>query len=943
MKVFVHFILDHFGIKLSRRFRSLLENVHDESSELHLFIWSGIGPTPVRSNYWRETLESWDGELTIPCSTEDCGEVGYDLDRNVLAKQVKAFLIGETGRSQLRMCLIDLVKNKLGAGVPVEIFLIFEGALANPETSAIQLGFWAAFEQLHQRGIGLLPQSHQIWSVFSTGAMSGDLNPENEWVRVLVAQSLIDFGVYMRSQEVSVYGKNPIYLVGENQAGSIVTDLETQMALASMLLLGLSRSCIDGFESVYHQQFNPFRFVVNNDGVAEFCNEQFIGECPFSSFGGYMALCSEKDLSDLLAMRFCKTYFLELQKQTCATSLEQCELIPLDHMEEQILSECQEIMMRHVKNGMQGTEGGGNFKTITDSLNLPFLKQMVDPVFCSPEWNKTIEVYGFEYIKTLPLEDWGMALEELDDILQGSLIPRRLCSIKERIRMTLTSVYTGILMGVDHLFTSDLQRMETHQPHRRAQAFMGQLYRQLKKCQEELDQNIRYESHRALKLKDHSAGVDNHKKVLLNALSDIPSPFAVYLRLLPLGALLLAIPQLIPDSFLFSGGFWIKMILGTILGIGGPLILYLRHVEKVKKNLGSLFMKWFERFKLKVETEEEIRRIDTQQEILSSLNALLSWMFNGEGEQLPLPEYPIFIEKNVIENSQSYPDSVPIQTVFSGFPNHLEKVAKQYEESEENLKKYYQKSLAEMVLPEVSIGNEQALDREFMALLATEDSGKKRLENYLRHCVSYIKEIMGQSHSEKDFLGLFPYLDVRESKTHVNSECSVWRRSFLLPSGEDLLAEETRKNSSAYVFWYSLKRYIQGRFKESNLLPSRIKEYMDGNGFSSISDTPLYQRWSAPDLSMSSNINAGKEAQYIMASGPDDLLAMNVSIENSKGRDRLSIHMLVRVNLNSDDIIFVPNEINPVSPLGQTWKAYKHNLPSNKVFVPVVLAKGDEE
>lgn len=936
VKFFIHVALDRYGAECLAKSSRLLEDICDSTRERHIYVWAGIGSPPENDDYWTDRYPRWDDSLPIPYDPTRHGGVGFDLDRDLLAKDLATALFQQEYRDHLSRFLADWPVKKLGPHKAFHPTTVLVGSVADPSGSSILLGLLAGLARLRKVGFKL-PLT--TYCLCGCGHESQDISNDAEQVRVLVAQSLFDLAHFFHSADRIADRAAPPYLVGEEPILGTEPDRKTQIALGGMALIGLTRSVTSDHTPAESNHFSPFRFEIDADQRVLFANEKFDQSRPFTGVGGYAVSCPAKRLSRLLAARVCKESIAALENQPAFRSVEECSKLETPPDVAKLLSDIQNdaialIWKRLIERHKIPWDPDDDQPQV-GWFELDRIRLIFEPVFQNKDWKRVIDSYGEDRFKAIPLEDWNGSIDELEQAIEQGFIPRRRLYLSEIMRGVLRTFLDGLDSACSEIFARTFHPPVGHTPHRCAHAFLGGIYRHLREKQQELEKlkllsrrGTPSESPRRRRLRRLRQRISDY-------LSAVPSPAAVLLRLVPVFGLSVVLILFLPFDLKSLNSTPMRLLLGAGLGLLGAGLLFIRHVERVRRKLLSLFREWFAHYQAVLDDEDEILKEQTYSQLLVAMVDCLGWFLSGDEPEPPIPQpFKVRLETHRLEEKVDTPfDQLSAKEVLSEHPKKLPAAKTAYAELEERFLRDFQVSYLETILPEVTIDDQEILDGEYRALFSDALSPEyDHIDDLMRNILAWLD----QSSAEDSAGAAVPYhLMGKEGRS------SAWRRSFVTPDGLKLLESETRETSSGFKFLCTVREFIEGRLSGKMELPSRIRAYQERVKSKTISGTELsnrYSRYSSPSIPG----DLERLAHYVVAAGSQDGLASSAGWDNNQGARALSIHLQACLFLSAASIVFFPNEENPSRALGRAWKAHLASPKPGKALAPVRFPPEDD-
>lgn len=920
MKFFVYLVLDEFGGEVAGKARRELSTIASRTNERHLYVWCGLGQPPSASDYWSDRFPQWDDHLTwpdsIPLAMKD-----WDLDRGAVASGVVSFSATPTFRDKLRGWLVDLPKKLVGAHEPYQSIIIITGSLAEPTTGAVLMGLLAAAARFRRIGGLAAP----IYGVVGIGLLGGPLCHEEEKGRALIARAMLDLGEFFTSN-IAHESAAPIYWVGDAPADGGESGRAEQVTTAAMTILGLTRSIAMPC-TLPVTATDPFFFRVDEAQAVQFCNRQFDPDRPFSVAGAYAVSCPAEPLARLLSARVAAVCFEQLSEQAGCAGLEDAGKLDLP------------VGLKEYLEDVEARAIGFLWDRVAEKTKIPWsaekaprqpawydidrVRMLYGRLFEQKDWEHVMDCYGEARLRGLPLDVWASALDEMTSLIEQGVLVRRKQQISLLTRRILLSFLEAVEQGVESVFSQTFRDPVLNDPHRAAQALLGQIRNHLEGEQRKLEQveaQGRPTAQDPAELRRLSQEAHDE---FTKELASVPSPAAVIMRAMPLFSGCLGLPLVLPFDLGVLNPALLRLVAGAILGVGAGGWFLIRHLNGVRRQILGKARRWMERYKAVLEFEDRIARDRAYRELLDSMMACLEWFYSGESPEPPVPPSYHPLLKHQESDSLQQTDLLRPQTVLTDFQLYLRAAARSFRYAEARFLEDFQVSRRETALPEISVADFAGIDQE-MARLGVAD--RKVAPEWMRSTNSVLESTAGAD-------WLVPF---RTNQKHGFDH--LWRAGFLLPSPTDLLNDQTRQSSSGFQFFDTLRRHILERFREGFALSTRLTEYLNSHPGQVMASTNLAHRYSS--LAVPSAVTDGPPPfLFILASGVDDSLAAGLQWSNDMGADHISVHLQLRNFLSAEDLIFYPNETSPSQPLGRAWKAYLDKPWPGSVFLAGKLPK----
>lgn len=937
MKTIYNVALDAFGAECIAKYGRLASDIADPRKEASIQVWAGGGEPPKESSYWGERYPQWDAELTLPVTPRQYGGPELDLDRNGYANALADQMRGEVTKKAFRRLLRELPGEMFGKDVTPQPYFVFSGSLANPTTSCLVLAMMQNLAWM--RSIGNLVPGTTCYYVLSTGLESASITENEELYRALVAQGLHDIAKFLATSEPLTDYASPVYLTGDRPIANVPSDRSEQIALGSMAVLGVTRSIVAGHIAPTRTQIDPFRFSVDAGGGVESGNKAYDATRPFGILGGYLVHCPVYRTTRLLAARVCEESMGALSGQgeirnvKDAAALDRPEVIEtlLERLESDTIAEIWEKVAEDRKIEWEAKRPK---QVRREWFDMALVREAFRPLFDSGSWQRIVDLYGENRLRRIPLEDWNGALNELEEIIEDGVIPRRQRKVALVGGQILETLLEGIQDGIAKVFAQAFEDPVGRVPHRVAQALIGKVYSSLRDQQTEFERQqliIR----RGTQLKSpHRKTLERLRKALTTALSAVPSPAAVLLRLVPTILIGPVLVVLLPFDLALANPPLQRIIIGLGAGLIAGAILYQRQVEMIRRRLLASFREWQQALKTVLSEEDELLRDSTYAELLEVMIKTVEWLFSGHGEPPDMPNrYMTILRRNRRKvKVEADPDLLSIQDVLARSEAHLVASRDSYLELKKAFLLEYQVSKLETILPHISTADRGALDREYAKLFPrdVDPASTGAVDDFLRnvHAAWESEESAEQR--------VMPYRGDED-----NPARPIWRRSFEMPGGEELLDTDRRAGSSAFSFMHAVQAFIHKLLGESIELPARLREYLDSAGKEFIQETPLGEKYThlcEPSMPVETNEDF---VSYVVGAGDEDVLALNLHAQNGLGAGRVSAHLQIARNITADEAISYPNPDSPSTPLGRAWKAFQQGKWSQPALASVEMKRVD--
>ena len=907
MQFFIHLAADPFGAKALARIARLVDAVAVREQERHIFVWCGPGKAPVDEDYWADRCPRWDDSLDLPF--EDHGApASLEFDRGAAAANLSLFIRSQRGRATITRLTMDWPRRLLGADAEFSPVVIFTGSLVHPVTSAVVLGLLDALADLRRVGDFDMP----VYVVAVAGYASGPFESYSEKARAVAARALLDLEEFLKGGDPQQRAA-AFFLVGEEPIGGAAPGRAEGLALAALTAFGITRSVV---RAPLPPGGEPDPFAVFRDAAGQvfIAGEPYAPARPFSAVGAYAVTCPAESLARLFAARIAYAAFSRLSQQTPWASLEEAGRVVPEAALASFLHAAQTEAIASLwdkvhertsipwREEQRGREVGW--------FELDRVRLLYGAVFEQQDWKGVTDAYGEDRIRALTLDSWECALDELTELIENGVIPRRSQHIKLLTRRIASAFLESVQSGVGRIFRGAFQEPVGFEPHRAAQCFLGEIHRRLQDASAELGALAAIERATPKDADTPRRRVERARETLHAEMAAVPSPAAVLLRLAPVFGVCLGLAVALPFDLGVLNSPPARLALGGVAGALGVSILFYKFVRSVRRRLMKSVHDWLENYKLALREEDETRKREAYSGLLVTMRECLKWLFDGENPGPPLPK-PVRANVESAETSERKPnpDELRPQTVLSAFQDYLRQAAGSLDELSRRFLDALQFSRLEKALPEIPLAQENAADAELERCLPRDSSGRTISPEAV---VGLMMHALRSQQDEQPWVAPFDCELAEDS-------AGIWRRSFLLPSGKELLDDEVRDNSSAFQFMETLRKYVYTHFTGALNLSARLASYLAAAGFQNMVQTPLWSRYQT--LAAPSVPGDGPQAAFVAACGPADQLAIQLGWQNDLGEHRVSAHLEVRSRLSASEVIFYPNEDSPVTALGLAWKA----------------------
>ena len=929
MKIFFHLALDRFGAEVLGRLQQYLADLDsaeagqdDEHEARHEFVWAGGGPAPSDPGWWERRFPRWTAQLQI---AEAGG--GLDCDRAAVAEATQNGGDGEpTLEKQLLETLETRRRNHVG-NLPAEEHVQLVASLADPVGGARLLAALRAFESHRAQGNYQRPARVFLGlGILGSELIEAGRSPVE--VRALVARGLLDLQSWLSAEGRALERAVPVHVIGEDSIEGQVPDHQSQVALGAMGLLAATRSQIAGQSATAGLVVNPFHFAIDSDGRIVETNRPWKPEAPFSALGGFLVSCPTTRLTELLAAELCGELFERLSRQDPVGPIEHAAQVGdqrlhvyLDQEQAKTIGDVQQRV-----RAMTGGPVGADSETDPRWLSLSQLELLYGPIFEGGDWLRIVDNYGRDRMVRIPLEDWNGALDELSLVVDEGFIHRRKARVNQVTRRMLHGFLESLDAGVDRIFQRSFQDPVDFEPHRAALVYLGRTLASIERERSLIEREIAVDT--------SAKGEDPAKRPLLEklrceldeALRAVPSPAAVFLRMVPVLAATCGIVAGIPTPLGPLEPVWIRLLLGLALGACINGLFFHFYVRRIRHQLLLRFDEWFDHHKLVLAREDELLRREAFDELLKDMAGVVRWAYDGGVGTPPIP--PAFDfrwrRKAAEGDGEEDAENLSRKSVMRGYREYLEKARDRYRAIRKLLQDQFQPSGVERVLPDIHAGASHALEREVRRVLdeevdATSATDPVKRDRALLELARSMRAWCVEHRPTDSFISRpLPFLRAEQTERNVRLH-PMWRRSFQTPSDEDLLSDELRLDSSGFGFFDTVSRYLHSNHMGSFRLGRRLQEYCQLCEATTIFNTPL--RNEALQLGIPSVLSTSAESfGFAIGHTHKDPFVGEQALANDQGRDRLSVQLRLNHGLSAEQVVAFPNLEQPSNALGKAWK-----------------------
>lgn len=913
MNFYIHIALDAFGAEALGRACSWLRLAADREREHHLYVWAGVGEPPANNDYWADQYPVWDDRIAAP----SVPGAGFDVDRRSLAASVHASLLGDECVHKFRELTHDWPDRLLGRDHAAKPALVYCVSLLDPAGSALLLGHLAALADRRKIG-SLLYRAHVVAGM---GVASGPSAEREEQARALGARTLMDLEDLFKSRALPDVA-TPVYLVGEQPIEGAESDRVAQTALAGMGVVALTRG-------TDNDAVNPFEFFLDGAGQAQWAGAPYDADQPFAAIGGFTVWCPADRLARLFSARLATICFDALASQPSCGSLELAAKI--DDLPPGIMALVARLETETVRRLWEQVVEPEHIpwdpKTMappSGCFDLERVRALYGTIFGDKEWQRIMGVYGEPRLRDIPLDSWESAFDDLEELVEHGVLPRRKQRIDLITRRILQAFLRSVETGISEIFAHAFRDPVHTLPHRCAQAYLGRLRRSLEAKSEEVEREAAHDRAVQADPADMRKSAVELRNELRRALEAVPSPLAVFLRVAPLFVLGEALFCVLPFDLGWLNPASMRLVAGAVTGAAAGLALFIRQVESIRARLLGGATQWLKQYQGALDLEDELLRNASYRGLLDSMLACLDWLYDGKEDEPPLPHIfePKLRNMRGMHPGTAPPDQLPPQEPLSRFEHYLTVTADRYRELERRFLADFQSSRLEAALPDLSVRHSEAVRKEFSSLVGVaseQDAVPAALQ-----MIEQMAQWLGLNRTGRAWMMPF---------TGGPSETPLlWRRSFLMPTGEELVKADVRSASSGFQFFATLQEHLEERFANCFDLAQRITEYVTQEG-QAVALTDLYLRYTGratPSVPVDGGV-----LPHVSAAAPSDPLALNLRCSNSQGHGLLSMHLQVSEHVAGAQAIFYPNEREPLSPIGRAWKTHQATPFSGTALIAV--------
>ena len=824
MKFFVHLAIDQFGAEAAGKVHRELACLASAEAEHHIYVWCGFGAAPTEPDYWSQRFPPWDDAVEWP-SNVGLDAADWDLDRGAAAVVIASW---PGLRDKLRRWLEERPKELLGAHQGFQTVVVLAGSLASPASGAILLGLAATFDRGRRRGHMLKVSAHAVLGI---GLASGPLSTDEDKTYALVARNLLDLSEFFQSRPAHEAAA-PVYLVGDADLDGGAPGWAEQVATAALTILGLSRSVAVPL-NLPAAAIDPFAFRVDEAQKVHWAERTYDSGHPFSVVGGYGVSCPVEPLARVLAARVAARCMELLAQQSGCASIEDAGKLRVSDSLGAFLSDVEHraaaTLWDKVAEKTQIPWPQEQPGRQPQWYDLDRLRLLFGRIFEQKDWQHVLGCYGEARMLALPLDTWPGGLDEMVALIEQGVLVRRRQQLAILKRRVLSTFLEAIEHGVEEVFDRTFQEPVNATPHLAAQALLGKIRSHLEESclrLEEIDARDRPQLPNPADLRARArAAHDRFEKDL----AAVPSPAAVILRVAPLFAACLGVVLALPFNLGLINPALLRFALGSLVGVCAAGYLHLRHLDGVRRRIWGLVVTWMEQYKAVLEFDDRLARDGAYRDLLAALMDCLDWFFDGKTDDAPVPP-PIRPRlKHELANAVSNPDLLKPQTVLAHFRQYLRGAAESFRAVEATFLDGFQVSRRETILPEISVADPGGIDRELARIGA---SGAQVPPDWMRMLYA------GRGGAALDNWILPFAVGPGDAFNHL------WRASFCLPNPKALMDEATRKGSSGFRFFDTLRAQMRTYFAEAFALSTRLSEYLQMFSGKVMASTPLCDRYS---------------------------------------------------------------------------------------------------
>lgn len=920
--VFHHVAIDRFAAEALVKASDFLTDIADPAHEHHRLLWAGSGAQPKPTSYWRPEVPIWDGELGVGDGNAAAIAERFEAPDSVCKRAVIDWLDA-------------LPRRLVGANQTFRVHLTLTASLAEAGSGAALLGIL--------RGLHAMARSGQLSAgvhVFAAcGVATAESPAEPAELRACVGEALFELQRLCRQHQNQNGLLHPIYLVGDEPVEDMAPDRPAQAATCGLAIAGMTRSCVEGSQGS-DQVVDPFHFARDIDGRVVQANNPWSADRPFSLVGGYAVHCASARLAQLLAARLARDTFAELGRQEPFADLDEAAAAKLDPDAVNVIGAAEEEALTWTwrkalgrRSAASGERGG-----LPTWVTVELLRSLYGSIFDDRAWQRLIECYGVDRLEALPLEDWSGALEELRLVIEAGYVPRREEELLLTTRRVLLAFDEGLGRGVGHIFARALVTPVGMRPHRLAQQFLATVHRRLFEEQARLEkEGLR----RAPARGDDPVGrgpLARRLAELQALISAVPSPAAVFLRLIPVLAVCLVVWLGLPVDLGPFDPAWARLLGGLVSGGLVTLLLLERYVFSVRRRLLRACRGWLDDYRRVLDIEDEARRDRTYGALIGHMLAIVKWLFDGAESAPPLPggAMAIWLAERT-DGREEDSGQLRAQTVISAFQSYLGAASDRFGAIATQLRAAFQPSLNETVLPEILPAEPQVYDAEYDALLATEQTAdpvsarRAGVRRTAESLATWCEGGAGLREGDALWRPFAGHLQGEEERQTV----SAWRDAFLVPEDEALLADEAARDAIGTRFLRTATRFVG----ESGVARSGLAGRLDGHarreGVQLVQQTRMHGR--RLSLCAPAFYVARGEQGFSFEIGCDrtDPMIAAGQQANDRGRGSLSATLRVHPGLSADDIIYYPNAERPTNDLGRAWLHHQQGQSKADADAPV--------
>ena len=870
--------LDRFGAECIAR-AAELQGRHEAVA----CVWAGFGPPALPADVFDRSVPRWQGVVDWRGTATPPGDA--DGSSRALATYVRERLLSTDGAS----LLATLTGQGPGASNR-EPVLVFVGTLAEPTAAAILLGVLSALSRF--RYLGRLTQPSCVIAGIGVGSASPGLAPES--LRIQVGRSLTDLARFFAGDGLDDgFRRMPVYLVGEHRLGHPPLDRATQVSIGATALASLSVAIREGADSPLPEALG---LHVTGGGQLELPATHWQTHTWFSSVGAHVVSAPIERLARVLATRFCHDCTSSLARQQLCTSIEDAARAEVVAPLVGLLDELEHDVVRAVWNTLGQAQPSAFAPEAIDLL--------LEDVCSGEEWQRLLSAYGEDRLRLLPLDDWPVALDDLRSVVEQSLFTARTQRVTEEIRHAMERLLSATDAAVGDIFSRAFAPPVSSSPSRVAQQLVGRLWRAVGlRRQETHAAGLRRPSGpSAAELKERA---DQGLSALKVSLQDVPSPVAVLLRLLPMGATVIALAQLVPFDLGMANSGLARLATGAGLAAAVGTAFFLRQVDLVRRQLMLQYQQWWADYRSWLTAVDHEVAEAARLQFLDASESLLRWYFGGETDAPPMPEGIVVRLKPALAVPVAGDVDCLRRSSALGSLTHYQRAAEAYADLGRRFAAECRASDGESMLPSPDqAGWDEA---EYRALLS---------ERGPEGVLTQIHQLWASGALPRE--GAFLPFAEGEAERRTGC-CPPWRRAFALPTAPDSLTDGALTGNSGLRFLMTSIGYCAFQLRGTGALAIRLTEHERLHGPVTDAGSALGERYrnaAQPSVAVTGNTES-----VVLSAGPGDVLALSLGASAS-APGPFSSHLQIRHGLSAEDVLLFPNRHQPETLLGRAWNAH---------------------